>query len=494
MMNYDDFIKLRESSDNGFLLLFGVGFMLFLLLYTHFLPFASILRGRIKLQFPQFKLIWILVLAFLLRLPIMFQWLWYDESFTAIVGSLPIDRAMTVILSDVHPPLAYLPFWLMSQIVGTVPYLLRLPSLLAGLATVWALWRLGNKWGEDVGKVAALLGALMPALIWYSVEARAYAFLVLGVLLVLIATEEKRPLILGAALGLLPLLHVYGYLYAGVLGLYALWQRRASMLILIAAAIPALLWLPFMAFQSSDVADGFWLPVPQLGAALKPLVHMQIGLGYPPGAALVAIPLIIAVSFFALAHNFKREMLLYWLPFAGVPFLAFVISYLWHPIYLPRAILPAMTILILFYARWIVTARPLAAALLYIALAIVLPYQILQFDQIRYDLESYVAECENQPIYTMSVEVAITADSYSESPISIYSEWNNLNQSLNHYAVEALGYTVKNLPSSGACIYWQDTAMVTEEQRNQRDFVVTAMGLTCERLVDNLYRVIEVCR
>ncbi len=493
MMSYEDFLSLRLSADNGFLLLFAVGIMLFLLL-NGLPPLNLIMKRWPQLRFPQMELAWIIALALLLRLPILFQSFWYDESFTATVSSLPLSRAMMVILSDVHPPLAYLPFWIVSHFVGTVPYLLRLPALLAGLATVWALWRLGRTWGEDCGKLAALLGALMPALIWYSVEARAYSFLVLALLMALIALYEKRSLLFGAALGLLPLLHVYGYLYALILGLYALWTRKVSMLILIAAAIPSLLWLPFMAFQSSDVANGFWLPVPSLGAALKPLVEMQIGLGYAPEAALVVIPLIVAVSFLALARNFDRSMLLYWLLFAGVPLLAFVISHLWHPIYLPRAILPAMSLLILFYARWIVSYRPLAAAMLYIALAIVLPYQILQHDAIRYDLASYVAECHNQPIYTMSVEVAITADSYSEAPISIYSEWNNLNQSLNYFAVEALGYSVSNLPGANVCLYWQDTPMVTQQQRIQRDFVVAALGLQCERLVDNPYRVIEVCQ
>jgi hypothetical protein len=487
MISYEDFVLQMTSANEGFLVLFLAGLMIYLLFYW-VVPFNLLIR---RLNFPELKLQWILLLALLLRLPLLRQSFWYDESFTSAISRLPLVQALTVIISDVHPPLSYLPFWIVGQVFGTVPILLRLPSLLAGLAVVWALWRLGKQWGEDCGKLAALLGALMPALLWYSTEARAYIFLVLAVLIALIGLEEKRPLIVGASLGLLPLLHVYGYLYAGFLGLYALWQK-VPLKILIAAAIPALLWLPVMMFQASDVADGFWLIAPNLGAALLPLVNMQIGSGYPPEAALVAIPLIVAVSVFALRANVERSMLLYWLVAAAVPLTAFVISVLWHPIYLPRAILPAMTILIIFYARWIVSHRPVAAALLWLALAIVLPFKLL--DPTKDNLSSFVAACGVEPIYAISIESAIIADAYSNQPIILSSDWNNLNQSLKHYGVEALGYEISNLPGSHTCLYWQDTPMTSESQRVQRDFVVAALSLTCERLLDKPYYVVEVCR
>jgi hypothetical protein len=485
MPSYEEFVQLKEAVDNGFLVLVGIGLVL---------AFAAKFLKRRLFLIPDIGIGWIIPIALLLRLPGMVQSFWYDEAFTAAISSLSFDRAIMVIFADVHPPLAYLPFWVIGQLFGTVPVLMRLPSFLAGLGIILALWRIGSHWGKSTGQVAALIGAVMPALIWYSAEARAYSFLVLAVLIVLIAIQEKRPLILAIALGLLPLVHIYGYLYAGFLGIYILWQKIAPLKLLMLAAIPGLLWLPIAAIQSSDVANGFWLPSPTIGTAIKPLVDMLIRFAYPAEAALVVIPLIVAVSLLALAHSANKAMMPYWIVFAGVPLVALLISWLWHPIYLSRALLPATTILIIFFAKWITEARPLAAALLYTCLAIVLPFQFFHADAQKIDLGSFVAQCGDSPIYAISIESAIIADAYSTQPVYVFSDWNNLNQALPGNAIMALNYHIQNAPARGSCVYWQDTPMTSERQRVQRNFAVASLGLACSRVLDKEFYVIEVCQ
>lgn len=489
MYSYEELVDYQVKADNGLLLLFistGIVAILYYLFCKK--------RQMPKLAYLSLSLYWILPIALLLRLPLMFQSLWYDEAFTSAIASLSAFKALIVVMADVHPPLAYLPFWFVAQFAGSFNWLLRLPSLIAGIASIWALYRLGKQWGKNTGRMAALLGALMPAMMWYSTEARAYAFLLLAVLVVFIALEEKRPLILAWSLGLLPLLHVYGYLYAGLFGAYALWQDKSSIKNLIAAAIPALLWLPFMMAQSNDVSDGFWLGAPTLGFALKPLIEMQIGTAFPPFVAWIAIPSIIFVSVLALIYNFEKRMMAYWLIFAGVPLIAFILSWLWHPIYLPRALLPSVAILIIFFARWIVAERSVAAAFLYLAFALVLPYKLVHPSAARFDLASFVADCEQRPIFALSIESAIIADALSTNEISLYSDWNNLNQSLSPEAVNALGYRIQNSPQTGACIYWQQTPMTTTSQLNQKEFITFALQMTCTVQQGNEFYIVETCK
>jgi len=82
--------------------------------------------------------------------------------------------------SDVHPPgyLLLLHFWM--HAFGTNVALMRLPSEIAGLLAVPALYLLGaSLYGRTVGLFAALLGAFSPLWIWHAQEVRMYPFLLL---------------------------------------------------------------------------------------------------------------------------------------------------------------------------------------------------------------------------------------------------------------------------------------------------------------------------
>src|SRR6185436_15614334 len=77
---------------------------------------------------------------------------------------------------------------------GTSEWVLRLPSALAGIAMVPVMaWLAARFVGRDAAVPAAWLAAGSPFLVWYSQEARNYAFLILaaagasGLLLELVA-------------------------------------------------------------------------------------------------------------------------------------------------------------------------------------------------------------------------------------------------------------------------------------------------------------------
>ncbi len=97
---------------------------------------------------------------------------------------------------ELTPPLFTLLSWTSARL-GDPTVLIRLPSVLAGIALIPTIFELGRRaFDSRVGLVAALIATLNPFLIWYSVEARAYSLVALLVALstlrLLIALEHRE--------------------------------------------------------------------------------------------------------------------------------------------------------------------------------------------------------------------------------------------------------------------------------------------------------------
>ncbi|MDP6793119.1 MAG: glycosyltransferase family 39 protein [Anaerolineales bacterium] len=103
------------------------------------------------------------------------QSLWYDEGNTAQMtfrASGDITRAAG---ADIHPPGYYLAVTGWSRMAGSSEFALRAFSAFAGIALLGFLYTLGKEyWGSSGGLIAAFLGAVHPALVYYSQEARMY--------------------------------------------------------------------------------------------------------------------------------------------------------------------------------------------------------------------------------------------------------------------------------------------------------------------------------
>ena len=124
------------------------------------------------------------LLAAALRLSTLhLQSFWYDEAFTPVHVLHP--SLWATLRSFVHtentPPLWYVIAWADSRVLGSGEIALRLPSALAGIATVPVAWAIGRELtGRRVTAIAAAaLVAVNPLFVWYSQEARAYALFVL---------------------------------------------------------------------------------------------------------------------------------------------------------------------------------------------------------------------------------------------------------------------------------------------------------------------------
>jgi len=128
------------------------------------------------------------------------QSLWEDEIVSGYLAQSTVpDLLRLTAHNDVHPPLYYL--------VANIAYhslhlgmvdALRVPSLVAGVATVAVMfalgWKLAGRWA---GAIAAVLTAISPMAVWYSHEGRMYALtwllVALSYLLLAMACERQRP-------------------------------------------------------------------------------------------------------------------------------------------------------------------------------------------------------------------------------------------------------------------------------------------------------------
>jgi mannosyltransferase len=114
------------------------------------------------------------------------QSLWSDEGLTLYRARLSLaDNLSNIIMvppgvptRDTNPPLYFLTVSGLRLVAGESEYALRFLSALAGVLCVPLLYVLGRRlFSVETGRVAALLGAVSPFLVWYSQEARMYTLL-----------------------------------------------------------------------------------------------------------------------------------------------------------------------------------------------------------------------------------------------------------------------------------------------------------------------------
>lgn len=127
------------------------------------------------------------LLALLVRCAIT-RGIWLDEAISVTQAQMPWQAMLDALrANDVHPPLHHAVLWLLAHAFGTDEWVMRAPSLLAGALLVPAIYALGHVlWDRRAGLLAAALVSVAPFLVWYSQEARMYAFFMLFAVLALL--------------------------------------------------------------------------------------------------------------------------------------------------------------------------------------------------------------------------------------------------------------------------------------------------------------------
>jgi len=278
----------------------------------------------------------LMILAAALRFSTLTQQsFWYDEAFTP-VHVLHASLAATlraVVHTENTPPLWYVIAWADARVFGTGELALRLPSALAGVATVPVAWAIGR---ELTGRrttaiAAAALVACNPLFVWYSQEARAYELSVLTVALAMLCLLRARRaaaagepsgrwLAAFAVSGSLALLTHYftAFLLLGMVGLLlwdlvreragqaglpgsaGRWHRRATLSAVGFVAAVGIALVPLAVAQGGHNAQ--WIGRWALGSRLAtiPQYYLTGYSGAPLGHGielLVALPIIVGIVF-----------------------------------------------------------------------------------------------------------------------------------------------------------------------------------------------------
>jgi mannosyltransferase len=132
----------------------------------------------------------IIAVGFLLRLINLNQSLWLDEAVQAITSRGTFLNIFQELHGDFHPPLYHVFMWFWVHLFGNSEIILRLPSVIFGTLTIYVVYRIAKeKWGNEkfqiagcrlqVAEMVMLFMATAPFHIYYSQEARPYAFVAL---------------------------------------------------------------------------------------------------------------------------------------------------------------------------------------------------------------------------------------------------------------------------------------------------------------------------
>ena len=221
--------------------------------------------------------IWLITgIGLVARLALLgYQPLWRDEAFTALAVQRSLGSMLDVVRNDSAPPLFYLVERLFA-VLSSQPAALRLFPVLVGTAAIPLVAALGRRMAGDSGGVwAGVMGAVAPALMVSSLDARMYVLattLVLGSTLCLLrALERPSPLRWALYLGLsiLAVYTVYFSLFAVFAQVItvAVIHRRGRIgsvaivgvfgLATLASLIP---WIVAARAQLSHRTGAFWVP------------------------------------------------------------------------------------------------------------------------------------------------------------------------------------------------------------------------------------------
>jgi len=275
--------------------------------------------------------------------------LWFDEAASVRIVRQDFATMLASIKDDERiPPLHYLVLHVWVRVFAHAEWSVRLPSALAGVGAVWALYLLTRRlFGVVPALIAALLLAVAPFQIQYSQEARSYSLMLLMSLLscwlFVRMFEETRPrtdgaFVLAGAAALYS--HLYGLftLIAQAVTYAVAWLRsetgklgpRRWLVTQVGIAALFLAWVPIAIRWARSVGAGFWLPPATLGDLWTPYV------AYAGGTILAALLVgFAAVGAIAMRRNVRGVTLL--LSLATLPVLApTIVSILTKPTFTPR--------------------------------------------------------------------------------------------------------------------------------------------------------------
>ncbi len=280
----------------------------------------------------------ILLLGLILRSISLNQSLWLDEAINvlAVKNNSVWNLVTEYSKADFHPPGYFILLWLWTQIGGISEIWVRIPSVIAGVLTIYVAYLIGKRINSiKLGLITAFLLAVNPLHIYYSQEARMYSIAAFGVALNFLMflrflKNEKGSSLWYAAT--LPMIFLFDYLAYFIFPVHIFWifleNKRLFkkwFLLIIPAVIFLILWslifIPQLltGITASSSISG-WKDVVG-GADLKQalLVPVKFAIGritYPDkiiyASLLIPVLGIVCLLFYRAFNNFSRDSRLKW--------------------------------------------------------------------------------------------------------------------------------------------------------------------------------------
>ncbi|MBI2327838.1 glycosyltransferase family 39 protein [Candidatus Curtissbacteria bacterium] len=215
-------------------------------------------------------LLLVFLIGILFRLlALNFHDFWFDEAITYHFARLPVKNLLEVVLADNNPPLYYL---LIHYLVKISPdeLILRLPSLLANLLSILALYHfVKTKIDKRVATVSASLFAVSPLSIYLATEARLHSLALLFVTLIINSFFKllTKPSPVNIAIFIFfTTLGLYTQYYIILLLLpltYIIYSTKNHLTFgkwLTIASIPLLTLVPWLILSTQTPHSGCWCP------------------------------------------------------------------------------------------------------------------------------------------------------------------------------------------------------------------------------------------
>jgi mannosyltransferase len=323
-------------------------------------------------------IIFLLILAFFLRVPLLDGSFWLDEAAQALESHRPLAQQLDII-PDFQPPLLHLMVHF-ALLVSSAEWWLRLVvAVVPGLVSIWGTYEIGRRLASrNIGLLSALLLATSSFHIFYSQELRPYALpMMWGVLswLVLIASHQSLARsfknfsfvsslrIKWFSYSVITILGIFSsYLYPFLIIAQILWvvlwhREQLGKLItsLVLTGVCFAFWLP--TFLQQLAAGGTvrqqlpgWeevVSIPQLkalplvlGKFIFGVVNLELTLPFVLGFSLLSVLVIVlGYSLFRQRSNINKATLYIFILWLVVPLISSWIISFWIPVVQPKRVL-----------------------------------------------------------------------------------------------------------------------------------------------------------
>ena len=232
----------------------------------------------------------ILVLIVILGAALRIRSLWFqipdwDERWTLHVASMPwLEVIRFSIMVDFNPPLFYIAAKAFVSIGGAHLFMVRLPSLVAGVLMVPVAYLIGEELEDDVmGLIMAFFTATLYSVIYYTQYARSFALaglffaVAIWAFLMVFHGEDRQWLFIGAGLAAI-YTHAFAVVPFCLMGAYLWWRGRIGLKHAAGAALAA---VPFavMMWTIAQYRHANYGLTPQWVAGTLPLE--MLGYAFP---------------------------------------------------------------------------------------------------------------------------------------------------------------------------------------------------------------------